>query len=93
MPAPNVELLDSVLHAYRGIQTVAVGAQDVVFDAPVTVRAATTGNLIFEDALGRQHTLNGVAVGDDVVGPGGGLVLVRRILGASTVSSVLVGIA
>ena len=92
MGAPNIDNLDSILSGYRGVRTVAIGAVDVEFDVPVTVRVVTAGNLIYEDALGREHTLNGLAVGADVVGPGDGLVFVRKILGTSTVTSVLIGI-
>ena len=91
MPAPNVALLDSILNGYRGIRTVAVAAEDITFDEPVTVRAATAGSLVVVDMLGNQHTFNSLTAGQDLVGPGDGLLFVTEIKGASSVTSVIVG--
>lgn len=84
--------LDGFLPFYRGIETRAVADADIVFDKPVTLRAATAGDLIYVDMQGNQHTLNGLSAGDDVVGPGDNLVGVIEIKGASTVTSVVIGI-
>lgn len=77
---------------YRAAPVVTVGTVDINFDPPRSVQAATAGDLTYVDSLGDEHTINGMAVGDNVAGPGGGLVLVSIIRGASTVTSVLTGI-
>ena len=41
MPAPNIDLLDGPQIAYRSKRVVAVGAVEIVFDVPVTVRVAS----------------------------------------------------
>ena len=91
MPAPNINRSDDPWPYYRGKEQVTVGADDIDFASPVTVRALVAGDLAYEDALGNSHT-DTLAAGSDVVGPGDGLVGVRRILGATTITSVLVGI-
>ena len=92
MPAPNIDLLSGPMPAFRGLRTQAVGSDDVVFERPVAIRALDAGNLVVVDALGTQHAFNGLSAGDSLTGPGGALVLVKTIRGASTVASVQVGI-
>ena len=95
MPAPDIDNSDGPSVGYRGLETVTIGADDVTFPSPRTVRIvapASGGNLVFIDSLGREHTLNGVSAGADAVGPGDGLVYVRTIRGSSTVTRVLTGI-
>ena len=92
MPQPNINHLDSPLPAYRGLQRVTVGSADIVFDYPVTCRAAAAGNLDVTDSLGSNFDFDGLSAGDDIVGPGDGLLLIRAIRGSSTVTSVIVGL-
>ena len=92
MPIPNIDNLDYPLPAYRGKRTVTVAADDITFDPPVTVQAASTGNLTYVDSAGNEQTESGLSAGDNIVGPGSGLVYVRTIRGSSTVTSVVIGI-
>ena len=97
MAAPDVDQLDSPLPAYRGTRTVAVGADAVEVEGhgPFTVRVNSAGVLHFVDATGHSDSRSGLSEGDDIVGPGDGLVYVRRILGSgdgTTVTSVMLGI-
>ena len=93
MPAPNIELLNGPMPAFRGLLTQAVGSEDIDFPrGPVAIRALTVGNLVVVDSLGTELSFNGLSVGDDIAGPGGALVLVKTIRGSSTVTSVQVGV-
>lgn len=92
MGQPNVDRLDSPLPAYRGLETVAVAVADITFTPSRIVRVLTAGNLSYEDSLGERHDLTGLTANTDITGPGGGLVLVRKIFGTSTVTSVQTGI-
>ena len=89
--SPDARNIAGFLPGYRSIKTVAVGADNVVLDPPAFVRVVDAGDIAFLDSAGERHDVTLVA-GGDVVGPGDRLVYVGTILGASTVTSVIVGI-
>ena len=76
---------------YRSVRVVTIGSADITFDSPVTVRAASAGNLDITDSSGHTSDFDGLSAGDDIVGPGDGLVFVKTIRGTSTVTSAIVG--
>ena len=91
MAAPDISRYDWVLPGYRGLETVTVGSDDIVFPTPRFVRALDAGDLTYVDALGTEHTQT-LAVGGDLVGPGSALVYVAEVKGSSTLTSIQVGI-
>lgn len=79
------------LPAFKGKNVIAIGSADVAIEPPAAIQVATAGNLTYVTLRGDELTENTLAAGDDIVGPGGGLVLVREIKGTSTVTSVVAG--
>ena len=92
MPVPDFSRFSDQLPAFRGIYTQAIATDDVVFAAPVALQAISTGNLVVVCDSGHEYTATIGTAGDSLVGPGGGLVLVKTIKGSSTVTSVIVGV-
>ena len=91
MGVPDIRKLDSPWPLFRGVRTITVGNDDIDLEPPGAVRAVTSGNLDIIDSLGVRSDFDSMLVGDDIVGPGSGLVAVSRILGSSTVTSVQIG--
>ena len=88
MAAPNLNLRDGFAPCFRGEEEFQIGDDDVTFPQPRAVQALTTGNLVFVDSLGVEHTRTNMAAGDNVDGIGGGLLAVKTVRGSSTVTSV-----
>ena len=88
MAAPNILLTDSFLPCFRGEQNFAVGTDDITFPQPRAVQVLTAGNLVFVDALGREHTRDSLAINAVIDSIGGHLLAVRTVRGSSTVTSI-----
>ena len=77
---------------YRDAYRQTIGADDVAFPNPVAIAAIDTGDLTYVTAEGREVTTAISDAGQVLAGPGGFILLVSEIKGASTVTEVLVGV-
>lgn len=84
---------DEPLGPYRDKRTVLVGTDDIVIDSGFTCQVQSGGNITYR-ALGGQAdvTETGLTAGDTIVGPGNVPVILSAIRGASTITSVVIGI-
>ena len=95
--AANLELLQDPLPCYRDVRTVVIGADD--FELPggfvAQVASAVAAQSITYRTLGGSidRTEAGIMQGDDVAaGPGGTQAALVAIRGASTITSVVIGV-
>ena len=92
MGAPDIRNRDDWAPAYRGQEEMIVTpGTPIVFPQPRTVRAFAAGIIVYRDSLGGEGRTSALAAGDDVVGPGDGLVLISEILAATTVTRIQTG--
>ena len=92
MGAPDSRNRDDWAPAYRGqAQMVVTPGTPIEFPEPRTVRALTAGVIAYRDSLGGEDVTGALSPGDDIVGPGDGLVLISAILAATTVTRIQTG--
>ena len=93
MAAPDLRQHDYPIGPYRDKRAVAIGADDFERKTGFTCQVATDGNLTYETLHGdAEITEENLSAGDTITGPGGIPVLLRKISGSSTVTSVVIGI-
>ena len=93
MAAPDLRQLDTAIGPYRDKRVVAIGSDDFEQPTGFTCQVATAGDLTYETLHGAAEiTKTGLSAGDTITGPGGIPVVLRKISGSSTVTSVVIGI-
>ena len=91
MAAPDLNHFDSPLGPLRDKRTVTVASADLDFPSGVIVQAATAGSLVYQTLVGTADQTETVASGD-TINVGGIPVVIKKIDGTSTVTSVVVGV-